>query len=60
MTEASDETLVESLRAHYGTAARKAAQAATAAQQCCGDAQRQPSFVAVGPHLYRRFAGLRR
>jgi SAM-dependent methyltransferase len=38
MTEASNETLVESLRAHYGTAARKAAQAATAAQQCCGDA----------------------
>jgi arsenite methyltransferase len=37
MTEASDETLVESLRAHYGSAARKAAQAATAAQECCGD-----------------------
>ena len=38
MTEASDETLMASLRVHYGAAARKAAQAATAAQQCCEDA----------------------
>src|SRR5918995_5283622 len=38
MTEASDETLVASLRVHYGAAARKAAQAATAAPQCCEDA----------------------
>jgi arsenite methyltransferase len=36
MTEVNDETLVESLQAHYGTAARKAAQAATAVHECCG------------------------